>query len=139
MFLLDTNVVSEGIKKRPRPEVAAWLAESSPTSLYVSAVTRGEIRYGIEARIDGAYRRILEAWYPALVAGFSDRILPVDQVIAERWGVIRRRAEEARRSMPIVDLYLAATAEVHGLTLVTRNVSDFTGWGGPVHNPWRAD
>lgn len=136
MFLLDTNIVSEGIKASPSPKVFGWLDAHRPDELFISVISLAEIRYGIEALPDSAQRRRLEGWYPALVGSFAGRTLTVDQAVSETWGRLRRESELARRTMPVMDLFLAATAEAHGLTLVTRNVRDFAGWSGPILNPW---
>jgi predicted nucleic acid-binding protein len=136
MFLLDTNVFSEATKLYPSPIVASWLGAQAEETLFVSVITLAEVRYGIELRAEGKRRQQLEAWYPDTVASFKDRVLSVDRVIAETWGAFRRRSDLARRTMPTMDGFLAATAEVHGLTIVTRNVRDFEVWGGPVFNPW---
>lgn len=136
MFLLDTNVFSEATKFYPTPKVARWLGEQPSTSLFVSAITLAEVRYGIELRANDPRREQLEAWYPEAVASFDDRVLSVDRAVAETWGLFRRRSDLLRRTMPIMDAFLAATAQVHGLTIVTRNVRDFEAWGGPVINPW---
>ncbi|TCS14132.1 type II toxin-antitoxin system VapC family toxin [Caulobacter sp. BK020] len=136
MFLLDTNIASEATKLSPLPAVMNWVAAQAPTTLHLSVVSLAEIRYGIELRAEGRRRRALEAWYPGMVATFRDRILSIDRDIAELWGDLRRRTDLARRTIPIMDAFLAATAQVHGLTLVTRNVRDFEVWGGPVFDPW---
>ena len=136
MFLLDTNVASEATKFSPLPAVMNWVAAQAPASLHISVVSLAEVRYGIELRAEGQRRRALEAWYPKMVATFHDRVIPIDRDIAELWGDLRRRTDLARRTIPIMDAFLAATAQVRGLTLVTRNVRDFETWGGPLLNPW---
>jgi predicted nucleic acid-binding protein len=136
MFLLDTNIASEATKFAPLPAVMNWVAAQAPATLHLSVVSLAEIRYGIELRAEGQRRRALEAWYPGMVATFGDRILPIDRDIAELWGDLRRRTDLARRTIPIMDAFLAATAQVHGLTVVTRNVRNFEAWGGPVFDPW---
>jgi predicted nucleic acid-binding protein len=78
----------------------------------------------------------LKAWRDELVRRSRPRVLPVDLVIANTWGVVRARTTAFGRTMPMMDALLAATAEVHGLTLVTRNVGDFEAWGGPIFDPW---
>jgi len=136
MFLLDTNVVSERIAKRPEPAVVDWVASQQPDDVHVSAVTLGELRFGLERLAAGAKRRKLAAFLEVIEDDLEDRIIPFDRVVGVRWAAIRRRAELAKRTVPPLDAMLAATAEVHNLTLVTRNVRDFEGWGGPVFNPW---
>jgi len=136
MFLLDTNVVSDSTKRVSHPTVTAWLEAQPRERLFVSAVSLAEASYGIERLGPGRKAEELLFWREALILDFGERLLPVDSEIAIAHGKIRRRTESARRTIPIMDAFLAATAEVHGLTLVTRNVRDFEAWGGPVFNPW---
>ncbi len=133
-FLLDTNVISE-VRKGARCDVnvATWYAAIDPQDLYLSVLTLGEIRKGIERamRRDPARGQALERWFTDVQAAFANRLLAVDREIADNWG---RMA--ALRTLPIVDGLLAATAKVHGLTLATRNVSDVAGLGAMVVNPF---
>jgi predicted nucleic acid-binding protein len=132
-YLLDTNVVSELKRPSPDPAVRAWYAAVPSESLYLSVVTFGEIRKGIEclrAR-DRGRADDLVAWLDGLVPAYRDRILPVDRTIADAWGAL-----SAIDDRSAVDAFLAATASVHGLTLVTRNVRDFTSWGVRLLNPF---
>lgn len=132
-WLLDTNVVSE-IRKGARADrgVAQWLAGRHDEA-WLSALTIGEIRRRIELkrRKDEHTARQLELWLHGLLGGFASRILPVDHRVAEVWG--RLNVPDPR---PTVDTLLAATAIVHGLTLVTRNVCDVAGTGVKVLNPF---
>ena len=133
-YLVDTNVISE-LRKGPRcnPGVASWFAEISSAEIYLSALTIGEIRKGIESkrRRDGQTAEALEAWLGELLAAHSDRILPVDGTIAEQWGRFN-----VPNPLPVLDSLLAATASVHGLTLVTRNVKDVERTGVDCLNPF---
>jgi predicted nucleic acid-binding protein len=134
-YLVDTNVVSELRKgQRCDPGVASWFAETSSGEIYLSALTVGEIRKGIEniRRRDELTASALEAWLGELVATHSDRILPIDAVIAEQWGRFN-----VPDPLPVLDSLLAATASVHGLTLVTRNVKDVERTGVECLNPFR--
>ena len=134
-YLVDTNVVSELRKgQRCDPGVASWLAETSSGEIFLSALTVGEIRKGIEniRRRDEPTAAALEAWLGELLATHSDRILPVDAVIAEQWGRFN-----VPDPLPVLDSLLAATASVHGLTLVTRNVKDVERTGVECLNPFR--
>lgn len=133
-WLIDTNIISE-IRKGPRchPAVASWWAGVEEQDLFLSVLTLGEIRRGIEAlRPRDATRAVaLEAWLAELREGFGARILGLDTATAEAWG---RMA--AMRSVSVVDALLAATALVNGLTLVTRNAVDVVGLGVHILNPF---
>jgi len=123
-FLLDTNVISEPMKPRPNAGVLAWLAEVD--SVFLSVVTITELRYGIERLATGRRRDHLDRWLRKdLTSRFGQRILPVDFEVADTCGRLVARSESAGRPMEPRDAFIAATAEVHGLTLVTRNASDF--------------
>ena len=134
-YLIDTNVISELRRKKPDPNVVAWLEHRPASSLYLSVLTLGEIRKGIERLEDGPRKLDLLDWLEIdLPAFFSGRILPVDTRVANQWG---RLMVEAGRPVPAIDSLLAATALTHGLILVTRNQSDFDYCGLEVINPWR--
>lgn len=135
-FLLDTNVLSERTSVRPHAGVIAWTTTQAFDNLHVSVVTLAELRYGVEKLPAGAKRRRLSAFVADVADGARGRLLPIDAEVALEWGRLRRRAEVSGRTMPSLDLWLAATAEVHQLTLVTRNTRDFEAWGGPVFDPW---
>lgn len=132
--LLDTNILSEIRKPRPNAAVLAWFDAQEADDLYVSVLTLGEIREGVDrlAARDEARGRTLGRWLADLSVLYADRILPVDQAVAEEWGRLRAAAA---RTLPVIDALLAATARVHGLTLVTRNDKDFRGLDVPVLNP----
>ena len=138
-WLLDTNVVSELRKTRPAPSVKAWSDAQAPDSLFLSTVTLAEIRYGIECQPDATFREELEIWLEEeLRPWFARRILPVDEDVILEWRrmVARGRKRSITFSQP--DLFLAATAQVHALTVCTRNENDFRDAGVPVLNPWSA-
>lgn len=113
--------------------LAAWFSTVEGDDLYLSVLVVAEIRGGIEKvrRRDSAAAAGLDAWLGALVASHAERILPVDLRVAEEWGRLM-----ARRSLPVVDGLMAATALVHGLTLVTRNARDVSGTGAVVLSPF---
>lgn len=133
-WLVDTNIISE-IRKGARchPAVAAWWAGVEEHDLFLSVLVLGEIRRGIDALAlrDPPRAVTIEAWLATLVAGFGPRILGIDARVAERWGRL-----SAGRTVPVIDALMAATAEVHGLTLVTRNARDVEGLGVGVLNPF---
>ena len=135
MFLMDTNVISE-VRKGTRCDVHVrnWYSGIDESQLSISSLTIGEIRRGIELarrRGDLPQADILEAWLGTVLKQFSSRILAVDGVVAERWGRLC-----AIRPIPVIDGLLAATAIVHNLVLVTRNVADVDGLGAALLNPF---
>ncbi len=133
-YLLDTNVISELRKgSRCNPGVAAWFAGVSPEAIYLSVLTLGEIRKGIEniRRRDKPAAEALEIWLHELEASLSDNLLPVDQAIAEQWGRFN-----VPDPLPMLDSLLAATASVYGMTLVTRNLKDVERTGVECLNPF---
>ena len=130
-YLIDTCVLSEA---RPRSaQATAWLREVDPASLFLSVITVGEIAKGVAVRerTDPVAAAALGRWLDRLRQLYADRILAVDDAVATAWGHLM-----ARRSFPVPDGLIAATARVHNLTLVTRNVADFAGAGVDVVNPW---
>ena len=133
-YLLDTNVLSETRKRQPEAGVANWIAATPPDRLHVSVLTLGEIEQGI-ARVRGRGDRnqasALERWLRDVQAGFEDRVLPVTLPVAAAWG-----RQQYTRPLPVIDALLAATARVHGLTVVTRNGKDFEVAGVQVLNPF---
>jgi|SRR5579872_393229 len=136
-LLLDTNVVSEGMKPRPNAGLLAWMNTVDEDRVYISVVTITELRYGIERLAPGSRRKRLEEWlWRELPLRFDGRILPIDESIADAGGRMVARSEAAGRPMEAIDAFLAATAEVHRLTLVTRNQSDFKAVLKTTLNPW---
>ncbi len=137
-FLLDTNVISEWVKPRPDPHVIAWLAETDEDRTFLTVVSFAEIRRGIELLPDGRRRDRLAVWLAEeLSTRFEGRILPIDRRIAETWGVLMARGRRAGVTLGSIDAFFAATAEAHGLTLVTRNIKDFASLGIPLFDPWQ--
>jgi len=137
-FLLDTNVVSEPTKPRPDPGLALWLASVDEDRTFLSAVTLAEISFGIERRETGERRAKLERWLHGDVkVRFAGRILPVDEAIAEVWGKVVAARAALGRPIGLMDGFIAATALVSGLTLVTRNTADFENTVPALLNPWR--
>jgi predicted nucleic acid-binding protein len=135
-FLLDTNAISEWQKPRPNPGVTAWMANADEDELFLSVVTLAELRYGIERMATGGRRRRYEKWLEhELPLRFEGRVLSVNPGIADAWGRTVARCASVGRPISAIDGFLAATAEVHGLTLVTRNVQHFTVLQ-TILNPW---
>jgi toxin FitB len=136
-FLLDTNVLSEGAKAEPNPGVARFLATTSALELAIGVLTVGEIRQGIAALDPGARKRQLGQWLAVeLLRQFTGRVLPVDEAVALAWGRLAAEGRRSGRPLPVIDGLLLATAEVHGLTFVTRNERDCADRGIPILNPW---
>lgn len=137
-FLLDTNVIAEIIKLKPEPKVIQWLEATQEELLFLSVLTIGEIRKGIHLHPDAARRAKREAFLASDVRErFEDRILPIDDAVAERWGLLAAKAKtEKNHALPVIDGLLAATALHHDLTFVTRNAGDVAATGVPVFNPW---
>ena len=136
-FLLDTNVVSEWAKPKPNEGVVRWLFEADEDLLFLSVISLAELRFGVERLPLGARRSRLDGWIrEELAERFEGRILPVDQQVANVWGQMQAGTEAQGRRMNQMDCFLAATAKIHGLTLVTRNREDFSGFAKELINPW---
>jgi predicted nucleic acid-binding protein len=135
-FLLDTNVMSEWLKPRPNPGLIQWTESADEDHVFLSVISLAELRYGIERMASGKRRRRLEDWLlHELPVRFEGRILPIDPTVADACGRIVRRSQLLGRPIEAMDAFLAATAEVYRLTLVTRNVSNFVALK-QVLNPW---
>ncbi len=132
MYLLDTNVVSELRKQRPHGGVVAWLDSMDDAQLYLSAVTVGEIQAGIELtrEQDPEKANEIEAWLELLAGVYN--VLPMDAATFRAWARLMHRKSDTLYE----DAMIAATAQVHGLTVVTRNVADFQALGFEVFNPF---
>jgi toxin FitB len=137
-YLIDTNVLSELRRKKPDPKVVKWLSARAPTQLYVSVLTLGEIRKGIEQLgvADAMRKAALLDWLAIeLPTYFGQRLLSIDANVAEVWGKL---VAKAGRPLPAIDSLLAATALNHQLVVVTRNTRDFSDMGVEVLDPWQA-
>ena len=132
-YLLDTNILSETRKKAPAPQLLDWMDSVDQKDLFVSVLTIGELTKGIELRrrSDPRAAASLEHWLQGLGKLFSDHIIGIDADIAATWGRMN-----ARRTFPVIDSLLAATAQVRVLTLVTRNIRDIEDTGVAYLNPW---
>jgi toxin FitB len=132
-YLLDTAVVSELRKRQPDPHVLAWYGGIASADLFISVLTVGEIRLGIERlrRKDITQADLLEQWLQGLRVTHADHIVDVDTGIAEMWGWLN-----VPDPLPVIDGLLAASAQAHGWTLVTRNAADLAHCGVPVINPF---
>ncbi len=134
-FLLDTNVVSEPLKRNANPVALERIAALNPTQCFLSTLTLGELRKGIESAKDDTHKNKLESWLVnQLVPRFHLRIHAIDERVADRWG---RMIAQTPRPLPVIDSLLAATALTHDLILATRNVRDFADIAGlRLYDPW---
>jgi len=136
-FLLDTNVVSEWTKPRPNPGLVTWLEEADEDRVYLSVITLAELRYGVERLAAGKKRAQLEDWLQnELPLRFEGRILNVDTAVADMCGRLVARREAVGHPIQLMDALIAATADAHSLTLVTRNTADFHRAVQSMLNPW---
>jgi toxin FitB len=137
-YLLDTCVISELAAKRPAPEVMEWIQGVDPESVFLSAVTIGEIRKGIEKVRDPKRKAVLDAWlHGELLVRFRARLAVLDAGVFLEWGALVGRLENQGTPMPAIDSLIAATA-LHGrFVLVTRNGDDFVRSGVKLLNPWK--
>lgn len=133
-YLLDTNVISETIKASPHPKVLDWFSEVSDQALFISVLSIGELRKGVERVTNGRKKFRLLTWLESdLQQWFGQRVLPIDYQVAECWGALCAKASS---TPPAIDSLLAATAMTHGLVMVTRNVKDFGFAGIDIVNPF---
>ena len=138
-FLLDTNVISEWTKPNPDAAVVAWLEAADEDTLYLSVLAFAEIRLGIELLPEGRKRARISAWLAGdLAARFEGRIIGIEREIAEAWAEIVAGGRARGATPPVLDAFLAATALVYHMTLVTRNERDLAALDVPILNPWRA-
>lgn len=133
-YLLDTNVVSELRKREPDRHVLAWYQTIPSAELFLSVLTIGEIRLGIERlrRKDGGRADLLEHWLRGLHAAYQDHLIEVDARAAEQWGRLN-----GPDPLPVIDGLLAASAKIRGWTLVTRNITDLSRSGASLLNPFQ--
>ncbi len=137
-YLLDTCVISELVARDPDPRVVAWVDSVEEARLYLSVLTVGEIRKGIEKLPNSERRAALETWLSdGLLVRFAGRIAPVDTETMLTWGRLTGALEAAGKPMPAIDSLIAATVLHSGFTLVTRNVDDFRHAGVSLINPWQ--
>jgi tRNA(fMet)-specific endonuclease VapC len=136
-FLLDTCVISELVAKQPNLQVVHWVDSTNEDKLFLSAITIGEFKRGIEKLADSSRKSALVEWLGAdLLIRFADRILPIDIPVMLVWGQLTASLEKQGRPMPAIDSLIAAICLRGNLDLVTRNESDFAHSGITVINPW---
>lgn len=134
-YLIDTNVISELVSARPHPKVIAWFEQIPMDAIFLSVLTLGEIRKGVEKIGNNKRKNTLLIWLEHdLIKMFDARILAISIAVADRWG---RLQCQVKRTVPAIDSLIAATALHHDMTLVTRNINDFLDCPGlEIINPW---
>lgn len=136
-YLIDTCCISELVKKKPNPNVVMWFADRDELSMYLSVITFGELKKGIEKLPDSKKKKELNRWVKEdLNHRFKNRVLNITIEEVNKWGKILAEAEQDGRPLPAIDSLIAATALVHDLSVVTRNTQDMEGSGVEVINPW---
>lgn len=137
-YLLDTNVISELVKHTPSERVLKWIDNINSEQLYLSVISIGEIRKGVAGIQDPRRQQKISQWLEIeLPDYFEERILNIDLTIADRWGQLQSKTKG--HTLPAIDGLIAATAEVHNLTVVTRNIKDFNHLAINIINPWETD
>jgi len=138
-YLLDTCVISELVKKKPHPTVIRWLNGCDESRIYMSVLTIGELMKGIAKLADGDRRERLQSWVTNdLAVRFEQRLVEIDTEVAWAWGMMLGEAERRGEKLPVIDSLIAATANVHSLIVVTRNVQDMVRCQAKVFNPWES-
>jgi toxin FitB len=136
-YLIDTCCISELVKKKPNPNVVKWFADRDELSMYLSVITFGELRKGIEKLSNSKKKKELNRWVKEdLKHRFKNRVLNINMEEMNKWGEILATAEKSGKPLPAIDSLIAATAQVHDLSVVTRNSKDMEGSGVEVINPW---
>ena len=136
-FVLDTCVLSETIKPKPDMGLIAWLRGQKPDSLFLSAISLGELRKAVDRLPTGKKKRGLLLWLTGMINEYDGRFLDFDTECALRWGSLTASLEAAGTPMPVLDSMIAACALRHGYTLVTRNDRDYRNSGVLLLNPWK--
>jgi toxin FitB len=136
-WLLDTCVVSELVRPRPKASVVGWVLERDEDELFLSVITIGELEKGIARLPDSPKRVALEQWVRRELADrFRGRLLAVDSGVAARWGALVGASEARGQPLPVIDSLIAATSLQHDFTVVTRNTVDLERCGARCFNPW---
>ena len=137
-WLLDTNVVSEGVRQRPDARVMRWISTRPRQELSICLITLAELRSGALAAPDAELKADITQWIENdVISFFDERIIALSVDILIDWIGLSQRLRSAGTAKDAADLLIAATARFHNLTLVTRNVRDFAGTGTVVYDPWR--
>ena len=136
-FLLDTCVLSEFIRKKPSSKLIDWLSSKNENDLYLSVLTIGELQQGISKLDQGKRKLLLQNWLDNDISSrFHHRMIEIDRNIIDHWGRLWGMAMKKGNTMPVIDSLLAATAIAHGMTIVTRNVTDLQLGEVLIRNPW---
>ena len=136
-YLLDTCVISELFTKNPNPKVVNFIDSLDSDDVFLSVITIGEIAKGVEKLPKSKRKQELHTWLREnLIVRFDRRIIPLETEVMMDWGIMVARLETAGITLPAIDSLIAATTSTHTLTLVTRNVGDFSGTGIEIVNPW---
>ncbi len=136
-YLLDTNVISELVKRNPNSEVVRWIDTHDESTLFLSVITFGELQKGIVKLNDVDRMKRLQDWVDhELSKRFEGRVLPIDLDVVFTWGRIQGASEKEGIKLPVMDSLIAATAIAHNLVVVTRNVRDLERCQVTVYNPW---
>ena len=136
-YLLDTCVISELVKPASNRKVVDWLNKLPSEALFLCVITIGEVRKGLTKLPDSNNKERLTVWLNTLLEEYKERILPIDLMVCENWGVLQGNAEKAGTPMSSIDGLIAATTYTHNLTLSTRNEEDFIPSNIPIINPWK--
>lgn len=137
-FVLDTSVISERLRPRPDELVALWIDSQRAGTLHLPTIVIGEVAAGIEWLAAGRRRDRLQEWlYNDLIRGFQGKILVFDEEAALAFGRLTAQARRAGCPAKVADAQIAAIAAAHGLTVATRDITDFAGFGIPLANPWQ--
>jgi predicted nucleic acid-binding protein len=136
-YLIDTNCISELVKSKPNENVMQWFNNQNELDLYLSVITFGELRKGVEKLLDSKRKRKLNHWINEdLLHRFKNRTLDITLSEVNKWGEVLAKAEKMGRTLPTVDALIASTALVHNLAVVTRNIKDMEASGVELINPW---
>lgn len=138
-ILLDTCVISELQRPNVHPAIRQLLADTPDDSIFLSAITVGELTKGVALLPEGHRKQALNIWLSGLTQSFADRILPIGKETADIWGKLTARAQHQGKTIPVADGLIAATALQHGLSVVTRNTRDFIQTGVFMIDPWSVD
>lgn len=140
MFILDTNVVSELMRPTPDPVIEAWFAEHATSSLFLTAVSEAELRFGLAVMPIGKRREgLASALRRVLETGFANRILPFDSSAARAYAEIAAARRRVGRPIPVADCQIAAIARSRDMAVATRNVRDFEDAGIEISDPWKGE